>query len=135
MLDGVCLVCAGSRAPEATVLAEGLAVGEFIGTGVTTAVFIETAAVALVTVVVVGSVAVPGVGWISGKYLALSAGVRVSASYSKVPTALLHFTFAPSLSTESKVREEPFAKVSVVTLQAEREPAISRRKRQQPTSL
>jgi hypothetical protein len=134
MLDGVCLVCAGSRAPEATVLAEGLAVGEFIGTGVTTAVFIETAAVALVTVVV-GSVAVPGVGWISGKYLALSAGVRVSASYSIVPTALLHFTFAPSLSTESKVREEPFAKVSVVTLQAEREPAISRRKRQQPTNL
>jgi hypothetical protein len=134
MLDGVCLVCAGSRVPEATVLAEGLAVGEFMGAGVTTAAFIETAAVALVTVVV-GSVAVPGVGWISGKYLALSAGVRVSASYSIVPTALLHFTFAPSLSTESKVREEPFAKVSVVTLQAEREPAISRRKRQQPTNL
>jgi hypothetical protein len=120
--------------PEATALAEGLAVGEFIGAGVTTAVFMETEAVALVTVVV-GSVAVPGVGWISGKYLALSAGVRVSALYSIVPTALLHFTFAPSLSTESKVREEPFAKVSVVTLQAEREPAISRRKRQQPTNL
>jgi len=108
-------------------------VGEFIGTGVTPAVFMETAAVVLVTVT--EGVFGEDEGWVSGKYLALSAEVRVSASYSIVPTALLHFSFVPSLSMESKVREEPFAKVSVVSLRAERMPAISRRKKQQPTSL
>ena len=72
-----------------------------------------------------------GAGWVSGKYFAFSAGVSASTPYSIMPTGLLHFSFAPSLVMDSKVREDPFAKESVVSLQAGKAPAIRSKNRKQ----
>jgi hypothetical protein len=83
-----------------------------------------------------------GAGWISGKYFDLSSGDSVSASYSMTPVELLHFSFAPSLSMDSKVSEDPLAKdrvmalVSVAPLACRgKEKRIARGRRKKPKTV